>query len=195
MAKQDLIMKKRIYYILFLFLAFTSISCGDKYNNHYANVLREQRERPIEKSKGEKVDDALLKTNQVVNEKELQQIKGYIERRKWDMHLIGNGINVQEIEKGKGANINDSSIVTINYSIELLNGKKVFSSDIDGKKTIKISEQRDVVGLVYVLKTLKKGSKARAIIPSFLAYGLNGDGDRIPKHASLVYYIEVKEIK
>lgn len=187
-------MKKGIYILCFS-LPFILSGCGKSYNNHYANVLREQRERPIEKSKEDKVDDALLKTNQIINEKELQQIKGYVERRKWDMKILKNGVLIQEMIKGKGENINDSSIVTLNYSIELLNGQKVFSSDIDGKKTFKVSDIKDVVGLVYVLKDLKKGSKARAIIPSFLAYGLKGDGDRIPKRASLVYNIEVKEIK
>ncbi len=182
------------YIICFAFI-FLLWSCGDGYNNHYANVLREKRENSKDKTKQEKIDDALLKTNKIANEKELQQIKGYIQRRGWEMTLLPTGVFLQEIEKGKNQNINDSSIVTIYYTIELLDGRKVFSSDIDGEKTIKISNEQSVVGLVYVLKQLKEGAKARAIIPSYLAYGLPGDGDKIPKRASLVYYIQVKDVK
>ena len=49
---------------------------GDSHNNHYAIVLREKREAPKNKTNEEKVDEALLKSNQIVNEKEIQQIKG-----------------------------------------------------------------------------------------------------------------------
>lgn len=187
----------KILFKYIIFLAFISLlcSCGDGYNNHYANVLREKRESLQEKTKQDKIDDALLKTNKIANEKEIQQIKGYIQRRGWDMTILPTGVFVQEIEKGKNQKINDSSIVKIHYTIELLDGKKVFSSDIDGEKIIKINSEQTVVGLVYVLKQLQEGSKARAIIPSYLAYGLPGDGDKIPKRSSLVYYIHVKDVK
>lgn len=187
---------KRIFYLaFFLGLLFIFGSCGEKHNNHYAIVLREQREKPKEKSKEEKVDEALIKANQVINEKELQQIKGYIKRRAWKMTQLKNGVFVEELQKGKEKSINMNSIVSYDCRIELLDGKKIFNSKIDGEQVINLGKEQNVIGLVYVLNGMKKGSKVRAIIPSFLAYGLKGDGDRIPKHASLVYEIDIKDIK
>lgn len=187
--------KIRIQYLFIIGIIFLFIGCGDKYNNHYAIVLREKREMPDQENKEEKVDNALLKANQVANEKELQQIKGYIQRRKWDMKNKENGVFVQMLEEGKGEVITSSSTAIIDCKIELIDGKKVFDSKIDGQKEVNLKTEQNVVGLVYVLNGIKQGSKLRAVIPSFLAYGLKGDDDRIPKRAALVYEIEVKEVK
>lgn len=60
---------------------------------------------------------------------------------------------------------------------------------------INIGKEQSVIGLVYALEGRAEGAKLRVVIPSFLAYGLVGDGDKIPKKASLVYKIEIKEVK
>ncbi|MDD4738780.1 MAG: FKBP-type peptidyl-prolyl cis-trans isomerase [Bacteroidales bacterium] len=186
-------MKRQYLLIVGLIILFSS--CTDKYNNHKAIVLREKRESPKEESKEEKVDNTLLKVNQVANEKEIQKIKGYIQRRKWQMQHIKEGVFVESLLEGKGKTITSNSIVTINCKIELLDGTKVFDSKIDGAKVIDLKSEQDVVGLVYVLNGLKEKTKLRAVVPSFLAFGLKGDGDRIPKRSSLVYEIEIKEVK
>ncbi len=188
-------MRIKLNIILFLFISALFTSCGDNHNNHYAIVLREKREAPIKKSKDEKVDQALLKANQVVNEKEIQQIKGYIGRRNWQMTQLKVGVFIEELEKGKGKIINSNSIVRLDCKIELLDEKKVFDSKIDGEKVINIGKEQSVIGLVYALEGRAEGAKLRVVIPSFLAYGLVGDGDKIPKKASLVYKIEIKEVK
>ena len=41
---------------------------------------------------------------------------------------------------------------------------------------------------------LKKGSKARFILPPHLAHGLIGDENRIPARAIIIYDIEVLSI-
>ncbi|MFA7082410.1 MAG: FKBP-type peptidyl-prolyl cis-trans isomerase [Bacteroidales bacterium] len=188
-------MRIKLNIILFLFISVLFVSCGESHNNHYAIVLREKREAPIKKSKDEKVDYALLKANQVANEKEIQQIKGYVGRRNWDMNQLKVGVFVEELEKGKGKIINSNSIVRLDCKIELLDEKKVFDSKIDGDKVINIGKEQSVIGLVYALEGRAEGSKLRVVIPSFLAYGLVGDGDKIPKRASLVYKIDIKEVK
>lgn len=191
--KYDAQMKRQCLFIIGLIIFLSS--CGDKYNNHYAIVLREKREKPRQETKDEKIDKALLKVNQITNEKEVQQIHGYIKRRKWEMQHLDSGVFVNLIEEGKGKTISSNSVALIDCKIELLDGTKVFDSKIDGAKVINLKSEQNVVGLIYVLNGLKENSKLRAIIPSFLAYGLQGDGDRIPKHSSLVYEIEIKEVK
>lgn len=186
-------MKKQ--YILIIGLIILVTGCNDKYNNHYAIVLREQREKPKEESKEEKENNTLLKVNQVANEKEVQQIKGYIQRRKWQMQHLNEGVFVEQLIEGNGKTVNSKSIAKINYKIELLDGTKVYDSKIDGVKIIDLKNEQDVVGLVYALNGMKEKSKLRTVVPSFLAYGLKGDGDRIPKRASLVYEIEILEVR
>ncbi|MDR0971410.1 MAG: FKBP-type peptidyl-prolyl cis-trans isomerase [Bacteroidales bacterium] len=181
-------MYKSIFFIIII--VFLSIGCNRKYNNHYANVFREQRQNTQQKSEQEKIDEQLLKINQIHNEKEIQQIKGYIKRRNYDMQQLDNGIFIQKIKKGENKYIDSTSKVSTYCDISLLDGKKVFS----GKKTIDMKTESDVVGLIYALNGVEDKSTIRCIIPSFLAYGLNGDGKNIPKKATLIYEIQVLKI-
>ena len=41
---------------------------------------------------------------------------------------------------------------------------------------------------------MREGDKAKAIIPSHLAYGFIGDEKQIPKRATLIYDIEVLNV-
>jgi FKBP-type peptidyl-prolyl cis-trans isomerase len=50
-------------------------------------------------------------------------------------------------------------------------------------------------GLEEVILFLKKGDRAKIIIPSHLAFGLVGDGNKIPAMATLVYDLELIELK
>jgi len=50
-------------------------------------------------------------------------------------------------------------------------------------------------GLEEAVLLLHAGDKARIIIPSHLAYGLVGDDDKIPARATLIYEIELIELK
>ncbi|MDE5544049.1 MAG: FKBP-type peptidyl-prolyl cis-trans isomerase, partial [Bacteroidales bacterium] len=49
-------------------------------------------------------------------------------------------------------------------------------------------------GLSEALMMLKKGNKARFILPSHLAYGFSGNGTDIPPRATLLYDLEVVEV-
>ncbi len=53
----------------------------------------------------------------------------------------------------------------------------------------------EVVGLNEAVKSLRKGGKAHVVIPSFLGYGLAGDGERIRGKVSLAMTIEVVDIQ
>jgi len=45
------------------------------------------------------------------------------------------------------------------------------------------------------IQLLKVGDKARFVVPSHLAYGSQGAGDVIPPNATLVFDIELMEVK
>jgi FKBP-type peptidyl-prolyl cis-trans isomerase len=50
------------------------------------------------------------------------------------------------------------------------------------------------VGLHELVKLMHEGEKARAIIPSYLAYGITGDGEMVPFAAFLLCEIELVKI-
>jgi len=42
---------------------------------------------------------------------------------------------------------------------------------------------------------MNEGSKAIIIVPSYLAYGLTGDGEKIGGRETLVYQIEILKVR
>ena len=68
----------------------------------------------------------------------------------------------------------------------------------DGSQDVEvftINKTDEIVALHEAMFLLKKGAIARLIIPSHLAYGISGDGDRIIGQHSLVMHIELLNTK
>ena len=59
---------------------------------------------------------------------------------------------------------------------------------------MKVGKSEVASGLQEGLKYLHEGDKAIMIIPSHLAYGLTGDGDKIKQYQVLVVDVHVKKI-
>ncbi|MDR1725662.1 MAG: FKBP-type peptidyl-prolyl cis-trans isomerase [Bacteroidales bacterium] len=183
------------YNTIFLFLLFLLASCGKNYNESDAIVYNSVKTQ-YEKTKENKTDEAILNINKILSEKEANQIKGYIERRGWKMK-IEHGVFIERLKSSTSKiTINDSSVVKLEYTLSLINGKNIYSSKKNGiKKIIFGISDKEPVGLLYILKTMKNGDEANIIIPSYLAYGLYGDGKNIPRHATLVYWIKIIDVK
>jgi FKBP-type peptidyl-prolyl cis-trans isomerase len=101
---------------------------------------------------------------------------------------------------GIGENLTDSSIAVVKYTGRTL-ADTVFDSNIDPKfghpqpYTVDLSQVGGVImGWIDGLKQLKKGSKAKFLIPSLLGYGKNGNGERIKPNENLIFDIEVIDI-
>ncbi|HIN39955.1 MAG TPA: FKBP-type peptidyl-prolyl cis-trans isomerase, partial [Flavobacteriales bacterium] len=70
-----------------------------------------------------------------------------------------------------------------------------YSSDIDGTKGFVAGKGEVEDGLDEGVFYMQTGDKAKFILPSHLAYGLMGDGDKVPSHSVLVYDVELIDIK
>jgi len=44
------------------------------------------------------------------------------------------------------------------------------------------------------LLLLRQGDKAKVIVPSYRAYGIAGDGNKIPSAATLIYDIYIEKV-
>ena len=183
-------MQWRFSYI-FLMLAF--VGCGKGYNESEVESISVQQANF--QSKQERADKAILDVNKVLSEKETQQIKKYIERRKWQMKVVG-GVFVEMTKQGEGKAITKESIVELEYTLGLITGENFYNSSRDGIKTVRFGvNDTEPAGLLYALLTMRMGDEANLIVPSYLGYGLYGDGNKISTHATLVYSIKIVNIK
>jgi FKBP-type peptidyl-prolyl cis-trans isomerase len=118
-------------------------------------------------------------------------IKKYAERRNWNMTRSQSGLHYSIYENGSGMKADSGKIAVFNYEIHLLDGKFCYSSDSTGPRQIKLGRAEIEKGLEEVLLEMRIGAKANVIIPPHLAYGMPGDGKKIPRDAILVYNLEL----
>lgn len=84
-------------------------------------------------------------------------------------------------------------VVTVNYEGRFLDGEKVFDSSAthEGPFNFRVGEGVVIAGWDEGIMTMKKGEKRTLIIPYWLAYGEKGIAGKIPRHATLVFDIEL----
>lgn len=107
-----------------------------------------------------------------------------------------SGLRYQMIQKGNGKKAENGKTVSVHYSGSLPNGK-VFDSSYSRKKPIEFPLGRGNVieGWDEGIALLKVGDKARFVIPSHLGYGAQGAGGVIPPNATLIFDVELMDVK
>ena len=107
-----------------------------------------------------------------------------------------SGLRYKIIQKGSGAKSEKGKNVSVHYKGQLEDGT-VFDSSYTRKEPIAF-----VLGVGQVIKgwdeglqLMNVGDKARLVIPSHLAYGSQGAGGVIPPDATLIFDVELMNVK
>ncbi|MDD4142036.1 MAG: FKBP-type peptidyl-prolyl cis-trans isomerase [Bacteroidales bacterium] len=144
------------------------------------------------------VDEQTLENaNRDAVRKENIQIGDFIERYGWNnMKESGTGLRywIYSSVDDKATKVEKGSMVLLDYSIVFLNGDTVYSSNRDGVKEFVIGRSNEISGLEEGLMLMHKGDKAKLIVPSFLAYGITGDFNKISIKNTLVYDVYVLDV-
>jgi FKBP-type peptidyl-prolyl cis-trans isomerase FkpA len=141
------------------------------------------------------MSDSLVNYNRGVVLTEDQQITDFVTRYKWKMTNTGTGLRYLIFIKGKGVQAEKGKVAVIRYTLRLLNGDLCYSSEKDGLKEFRIGYGGVESGVEEGILLMHVGDRAKFIVPSHLAFGLLGDQNKIPQHATLVYDIELVKIK
>ena len=139
----------------------------------------EENKKPIDPKK---YKEPLIQVNKYLVNKDYESIKSYTERHGWNMQVTETGL-WYEIKKDSSLNRHKgvkNEIAIINYKVKLLTSKICYSSDSLGPKSFKIGYGGVEPGLEEGILMMRKGDKAKFIMPPHLAHGLLGDGNKIP---------------
>lgn len=124
-------------------------------------------------------------------EEELQ-IKFFLEQHKdWKMEKSGTGLQYFIYEEGEGLIGSVGQTADVEMKITLLDGSEVYSTKKDHVDEFVIDKSEIESGIHEGIKKMKKGGKAKLIIPSHLAHGLIGDFEKIPPLSILVVDIHL----
>ncbi len=107
---------------------------------------------------------------------------------------LSNGIQYKELRKGSGKHPTKDDTVVVHYEGKLIDGSVFDSSKARGEATT-FSINGVIQGWQKVLPLMTTGSRWEVVIPPKLAYGVQGAGAGIGPNETLVFEIELLEIK
>lgn len=107
-----------------------------------------------------------------------------------------SGLKYTDIVIGTGESPLPGQKVTIHYTGTLLDGKKFDSSkDRMTPYSFTLGAGQTLAGWEEGVVTMKVGGKRKLIVPPNLAYGSTGVGKIIPPYATVVFEIELLDVK
>lgn len=140
--------------------------------------------------KTESTEDKLIQINQLLISKESAKIDAFILKNSWEMKSTGSGLRYGVTEEGRGRRIELNEVVKLNFKISDLSGNLLFFSEAEKPLEFKTGLGQVPKGLEEAVLLMKKGSRARLILPAHLAFGLEGSGNIKPA-SSIVYEINI----
>lgn len=138
--------------------------------------------------------ERLIEKQKELVKDEAKDIDAYIQRAGLVMKTSQTGLRFNiETSKSDGDSLRPMDEVGIEYEVSLLSGELVYASDSTGKLNLIIGRSDLATGLQEGLQLMKTGDQALFLLPSHLAYGLTGDGDKIRGYQPLI--IRVKSVE
>jgi FKBP-type peptidyl-prolyl cis-trans isomerase len=143
-------------------------------------------------TKIEETDPFILGNKKIV-ELENEDIELFLKRYKWEMKQTDTGLRYEITKKGVGKNVEKGETVSLEYHAFLLNGEKIYNWKDGGLKQFAVERSEEIAGLHEAVQLMNKGAEARLIIPSHLAYGASGDGNKIAPYQTIIMKIKLKD--
>jgi FKBP-type peptidyl-prolyl cis-trans isomerase len=131
-----------------------------------------------------------------MKQQEIESLKKYIDDNKISVQPTPSGIYILASEEGTGMKIDSGCQVTLQFKVSTIDGKQIFSS-YDRPDPIKFQygKRFDTPGLEEAVGTLKKGGKAKVIVPSVMAFGETGRGNMVAPYSTLIYDVDIINVQ
>jgi len=167
----------------YLFVLLILLSCRQE---------KKTKEEEKEWSNGHSVD-----FNQELTIREQIQIKLFLDHHtSLKMKSSDSGLRYMIYKKGTGTEFATSGqLATIKIKISLLDGTICYETIDNEYEHFGIEKSEKEFGIHELVKYMKVGDKAKAILPSHLAHGLLGDRQNIPPQSILYLDVELINLK
>ncbi len=113
------------------------------------------------------------------------------------MDAAGMGLKITDQKVGSGAEAVAGKTVSVHYTGWLESNKQKFDSSLDRGNPFEfgLGAGQVIKGWDMGVAGMKVGGKRQLVIPASLGYGERGAGGVIPPNATLVFDVELLEVK
>ncbi|MDR3705775.1 MAG: FKBP-type peptidyl-prolyl cis-trans isomerase [Paludibacteraceae bacterium] len=137
----------------------------------------------------------MIKLNKLLTDVENKDIKSYVDSSSFPFKLSNLGFLYVITEQGTGNGIEKGDKILVEYEMQTLQGAFCYSYTGKNTKEMIVGKDERQRGFNNAITMLKEGGKGVFIIPSYLAYGMLGDANKIPPRATLVYKVLSVKLK
>lgn len=135
------------------------------------------------------------KINKTLIDQDRKLIEGYIKRHQLEsMKETGTGLFYLVWGESKGELIKTGNVVEYSFKVTLLDGTLCYQTDSNSPKKFSVGHGGVESGLEQAVLLMRQGQKGKFILPPHLAYGLQGDWNKIPSRSIIVYDIEMLNV-
>lgn len=151
----------------------------------------------------EQLVKALLSFQQSMQQKQqerleevAQESRQFLEQNKTaqGVKVAASGLQYKVIQPGEGESPGPNDMVTVHYRGRLVDGS-VFDSSYDRGEPAQFMVGQVIAGWSEALQMMKPGAKWELYIPAELAYGEEGRPPVIPPSATLIFEVELLEVR
>ncbi|MFO7616226.1 MAG: FKBP-type peptidyl-prolyl cis-trans isomerase [Bacteroidales bacterium] len=147
--------------------------------------------------------EELIRANRILMEEDNRRIAGKALQAGWNLTQTETGEYYQLLtpqatgvsDLADRTSILPGDEVVLSYTLRLLGGELIRSSDDSGPKRFIVEGSEAESGLHSLIKNFTTGDSLRIILPPHRAFGLMGDGDKIPGRAILWYEVRVDSVR
>lgn len=176
---------RSVFFLLVGFLIITS--CGDKkVTTSSPNVTKAV---DLEKMYGELYQ--YYHSNPISQaQKDENTIIEYATEKGLDVKRTNTGLFYQIVEEGTGPLVKRGEALSTEYKGYFTDGKE-FDSSYKRNRPLNFNHGQMVAGWNEALLLMKKGSKAKLLLPSHLGYGSRGFPGAVPPNRVIIFDLEL----
>ena len=111
------------------------------------------------------------------------------------MTRLPSGLYYEDIEDGSGLGARDGHVLSVYYTGRLTTGERFDANTTGEGYSFQLGRRQVILGWEQGIQGMRIGGKRRLVVPPALGYGQRGFPPAIPPSATLVFEVELLDIR
>lgn len=162
---------------------------------HYCSCKEPSEEKPIKRFQDDFHKSSAERYRKLYAD-EAEYIEAYIRKhpnKKYKKIISGFWIHSSEGHSVEKTSDRNGDEIYFTYSIQDLNGQAIYREYEIGLQKIHPDKALVIRGIEEALKKIQEGENCELLLPSFFAYGISGDGNKIWSNQPII--VQIKRLK